>query len=319
MRKSSTLLPFLLCISLLLTCFGRVKAATPLPSSFYGTVKVNGENVPEGTIIRAIINGQVVATTQAILYQGETFYDIEVPADDPSTTAIEGGQESDVIRFMLAGFLVRETATWQSGTDTEFNLSLTANATLQPPQPTETPTPTQTPLPMPTQTPTILPTQTTVTQPTRTAITQPTQTDITQPTQTDITQPTQTPITQPTQYPITQPTQYPITQPTQTLTTGQTPELTATLPTTRPTSEFPLDTDEAFVPFEETETIQPTVTEVDQPTAEDDPQTQTESNQESRGMGFVIPSIIFVIMVAIAATIYWAIRKNRKEDSGLLL
>ena len=303
MQRSSTLLPFLLCISLLLTCVSRVKAATPLPASFYGTVKINGENVPEGTIIRAIINSQVVATTQAILFQGETVYDIDVPADDPNTAAVEGGQEGDIIRFMLAGFLVRETATWQSGTDTEFNLSLTANATLPPPQPTETPTATQTPLTMPTQTP----------------FTQPTQTPTSLPTQTAVTQPTQTAIMQPTQYPIMQPTQTEITQPTQTPATGQTPVVTDTLPSTPTTSDSPLDTDEALTSIEATETRQPTVTEIDQPILEDDPQTQAENSEESRGMGFIMPSIIFIIMVAIAATIYWLIRKKRGEDSGLLL
>ena len=288
-----------------------VNAAPPLPSSFYGTVKFNGENVREGTIIRALINGRVVATSYAMLYQGESVYALDVPGDDPTTTEIEGGKEGDMIRFMLAGFLIKETATWQSGTDTEFNLSLTANATLPPPQPTETPTATQTPLPMPTQTD--------ITQPTPTPTSLATQTPVNGLTEYPVIQPTQTDITGPTQYPITQPTQPGITQPTQTPTTGQTPVLTATLPSMPTASELPSETSETFVPIEATETLQPTIPEIDQPTIADDPETITETNQESRGMGFVIASIIFVIMVAIGAIIFWLIRKKRNEDSGLLL
>lgn len=271
MRRSSTLLPLLLCISLLLTYFGRVKAATPLPASFYGTVKINGENVPEGTIIRAIINGQVVATTQAILFQGQTVYDIEVPADDPNTAIVDGGRDGDVIRFMLAGFMVRKTATWQSGTDTEFNLSLTANATLPPPQPTDTPPPTQTAVTLPTPTPTNTPTQPL------------------------ISQPTQTPITDPG------------------------PALTATLPSTPTTSDLPRKTEDALAPIEGTEAPQPTITEFDQPTLEDDPETLAEVNEESRGMGFILPTLILSGFSAVGAVVFWVIRKNRKEDSGLLL
>jgi hypothetical protein len=271
MRRSSTLFPLLLCVSLLLTCFSRVKAAPPSPASFYGTVKINGENVTEGTIIRAIINGQVVATTQAILFQGQTVYDIDVPADDPNTAIVEGGQEGDIIRFMLAGFLVRETATWFSGTDTEFNLSLTTNPTLPPPQPTETPPPTQTAVILPTPTPTNLPTGGA------------------------------------------------ITQPTQTLVTDPGPVSTATLPSTPTTSDLPLETEDALTPIEGTEAPRLTVTDVDQPTAEADPEIQTEINEESRGMGFVIPSIILSSFGAVGAVVFWVIRKNRKEDTGLLL
>lgn len=164
---------FLVCITILLMPYTSVNAAPPLPSRFYGTVKINGENAREGTIIRALINGLVVATTTAIMYQGESVYSIDVPGDDPTTPEIEGGKEGDMIRFMVAGFLIRETATWQSGTDIELNLSITANATLPPPQPTEPPPPTQTlpPSQTPPPTPIGLPTQTPIIQPTRSPIT----------------------------------------------------------------------------------------------------------------------------------------------------
>ena len=268
--RFSTLLPILLFIILFTMPYKTVGAAPPLPSRFYGTAMINGENVVEGTIIRALINGRVVATTSAVMYQGESVYSIDVPGDDPATPDIEGGIEGDMIRFMLGGFLIRETVTWQSGTDIEFNLSLIANATLPPPEPTETPPPTET----------LPPTQT--------------------PLQTATGLPTQTAISQPTQSP----------------TTGSTPSLTPTRTNTHTADQTPIETTVALIEIEETEAPLPTETEI---ISENEPETQPEINEESRGMGFVLPTLIVSSFGAIGAAVFWAIRKKRKEDSGLLL
>jgi hypothetical protein len=268
--RLKTFLPVLLCSTILLMPFTSGNAAPPLPSSFYGTAKINGENALEGTIIRALINGRVVATTSAVIYQGESVYTIDVPGDDPATPEIEGGIEGDMIRFMLGGFLVRETATWQSGTDIEMNLSITANATLPPPQPTETLPPT----------PTLPSTQTPLSTATGT--------------------PTPTAITQPTQRP----------------TTGLTPSLTATSINSPTVVETLIDTATAFIEIEETEAPLPTETEI---IVENEPETQPQINEESRGMGFVLPTLILSGFGAIGAVVFLAIRKKQKEDSGLLL
>jgi hypothetical protein len=268
--RLKTLLPVLVCITHLLMPCTTVDAAPPMPSSFYGTAKINGENALEGTIIRALINGRVVATTSAVIYQGESVYTIDVPGDDPATPEIEGGIEGDMIRFMLGGFLVRETATWQSGTDIEMNLSITANATLPPPQPTETLPPTSTPIS----------TQTTL--PIFTGL------------------PTQTAISQPPQRP----------------TTETTPSLTAT-PISSPTAgETPIDTAAVFIEIELTQVPLPTETEI---ISENEPETQLQINEESRGMGFVLPTLILSFFGAIGAVVFWAIRKKQKEESRLLL
>jgi hypothetical protein len=251
----------LLCITILLMPFSSVNAAPPLPSSFYGTAKINGENVREGTIIRALINGRVVAVSYAMLVQGESVYAIDVPGDDPATPEIEGGIEGDTIRFMLGGFLVWETGTWRSGTDTELNLSLTANATMPPPQPTETPPPTPTGLP------------------------------------------TQTAISQPTQSP----------------TTGPTPSLTPTRTNTPTTDETPFETADTSAEVVEIQTPEPTETITDQLVSSNEPETQPEISEESRGMGFVLPLIILSGFGVIGAVVFWVIKKNRKEDSGMLL
>ena len=80
-----------------------VFAVPPLPSSMYGTVTVNNENVPDGTVIEALINNQVVAYAYTQTYQGNSVYSLDVPGDDSSTTEIEGGIDDDAITFKIGG------------------------------------------------------------------------------------------------------------------------------------------------------------------------------------------------------------------------
>ena len=46
-------------------------AVPQIPASFYGTVKVNGANVPDGTSVQALIDGKVYADVLTQTYQGE--------------------------------------------------------------------------------------------------------------------------------------------------------------------------------------------------------------------------------------------------------
>ncbi len=121
-----------------------VLAIPPLPSSFYGTVKVNGQNVPDGTGIEAAINGQVVAQALSQTYQGDSVYALNVPGDDPDTAALEGGHDGDTIVFKVGGAQAEQTGTWKSATNISLDLSVSAAATLTPPEDTPTPMPTQT-------------------------------------------------------------------------------------------------------------------------------------------------------------------------------
>lgn len=259
--------------------FHIVNAIPPLPSSFYGTAKFNGENVSEGTIIRALINGRVVAVSYTILNQGESVYAIDVPGDDPTTPEIEGGKEGDMIRFMLAGFLIRETATWQSGTNFAFDLTLTANATLPPPQPTDTPLPVNTATIEPTQTPTELPSPT----------------------------------------PTTQPTQTTLSRPTQTPTTGQTVQMTATLMSTPTTEESPQATHTPPALTESHAAPLPTDVATDQPILEEPSETPIENDPDTTTRGWTLGIISLLLILVIAAGIFWVRRKRGKSDSGLLM
>jgi hypothetical protein len=120
-----------------------VLASPPLPSSFHGTVKVNGANVPNGTLIKAFINGRAYAEKQTQTIQGDSMYLLNIQGDDPETTAVEGGSEGDTIVFSIGGVEAGQTGLWKSGTNIIFNLTANTPASLIAPQNTTTRVPTQ--------------------------------------------------------------------------------------------------------------------------------------------------------------------------------
>ncbi len=127
-----------------------VHAVPPLPSSFYGNVTLNGADLPEGTIIQALIDGEVYASTASQLYQGNSVYSLIVAGDDPATAAVEGGVAGDTIQFTVGGNLASQTAVWQSGVN--LNLDLTASGGVVIPTATSKPTATRTAQPTNTKT-----------------------------------------------------------------------------------------------------------------------------------------------------------------------
>ncbi len=140
-------------ISLILACLAALFAAIPvlafppLPSGFYGTVQVNGDSVPDGTVVRALIDEQVYAEGYTQTYQGNSVYSLSVSGDDLSTTARDGGREGDTIQFEVGGVLANETGIWHSGTNVELNLTASSVDPLPAPSATPSPVPAQTPVP----------------------------------------------------------------------------------------------------------------------------------------------------------------------------
>ena len=96
----------------------------PIPASFYGTVKANGSNVPLSTKVSAWIDGVKYAETTVIVFNADTVYNIDVPGDILSTSEIEGGKPGDLITFHVNSSVANQAGTWQSGTNTELNLSI---------------------------------------------------------------------------------------------------------------------------------------------------------------------------------------------------
>ena len=102
-------------------------AVPPQPSGFYGRVTFNGGDVPNGILVRALINGVPYASNNTTTYLGHSFYFFLVPGDDPSTPAIiEGGVEGQTVHFDIGGFQADQTGVWHTGTN--VNLDLTATS-----------------------------------------------------------------------------------------------------------------------------------------------------------------------------------------------
>ena len=100
-------------------------AVPPLPSSFYGTVKIDGENVSEGIQVTAWINDVQYASTAALIFEGNSVYSLDVSGDDSSTLGvIEGGVQGDTVVFKVGGLIADETGTWQTGVNIVKNLTL---------------------------------------------------------------------------------------------------------------------------------------------------------------------------------------------------
>jgi hypothetical protein len=134
-----------------------VLAFPSLPSSFYGTVKVNGANIPDGTLVQALINGKVIIENQTQTYQGDSFYSLDIPADDPDTLVVDGGKDGDTITFIMGGIVADQAGTWKSATIVPMNLSASSSVTLLiPAQVTFTSIPTQTVIMLVAETPALL-------------------------------------------------------------------------------------------------------------------------------------------------------------------
>src|SRR5512137_2051784 len=84
-------------------------AVPPIPSSFYGTVKVNGANVPDGTVVQALIDGNVYAEALTQTYQADSVYSLNVLGDDTDTTVKDGGRQGDIVQFTIGGVLASQT------------------------------------------------------------------------------------------------------------------------------------------------------------------------------------------------------------------
>ena len=116
-----------------------VDAAPPLPCSFWGTVKLNSLNVPDGTEVTVWSDDWSTQWTQTttFTYEGNSTYYVEVNGDDPVTTGVkEGPVGSEPVRFKIGSSNADQTSSWV--TEQSYELNLTATGAT--PTPTNTPT-----------------------------------------------------------------------------------------------------------------------------------------------------------------------------------
>ena len=100
----------------------------PIPSGFYGTIKINNEDAPVGTIITPTIGGTSYPASDTVKTAG-TYGLLLVNGDDPSTEATEGGKQGDEIVFQafVNGqiYVLSPTGTWKSGENQALDLAAT--------------------------------------------------------------------------------------------------------------------------------------------------------------------------------------------------
>ena len=96
------------------------------PCRFYGTVQVDGVNVPDGTQVTASIDGMVLTwITITTSSSPEAVYVLDVPGDDSLTAERNGGAEGDVVRFNVrygGRDLAAGAGFWHKGITQEVNL-----------------------------------------------------------------------------------------------------------------------------------------------------------------------------------------------------
>ena len=145
-------LALVLAVLVVLGGAGPARAIPPVPASFWGKVKINGQNVPVGTAVTAWSGGVQYAVFYAQMYEGETWYALDVPGDDDDTPGVkEGPLPGELVSFKIGDLSAAETGTWQSNTLTRLDLSATGVIYTPTPEPSATPTSSPTPYGAPVQ------------------------------------------------------------------------------------------------------------------------------------------------------------------------
>ncbi|MCX6000549.1 MAG: hypothetical protein NTU41_13460, partial [Chloroflexi bacterium] len=98
------------------------------PGRFYGSVKVNGDWAPSGTLIAASIeNAAGTWSANAFIVDGQSVYVVDVPADSPRSPK-HGGAAGDVVGFKVRcgsrEYQAAQTGIWAPGKFVGVNLDV---------------------------------------------------------------------------------------------------------------------------------------------------------------------------------------------------
>jgi len=96
------------------------RQAQSVPCWFHGTVRVNGATVPDGTVVKAIVEGYVHTTTTTTPAYGASHYFILIP--NPLGVVFEG----KTVTFMIGNLTATETGSWAEGRNILLNLNATS-------------------------------------------------------------------------------------------------------------------------------------------------------------------------------------------------
>lgn len=94
----------------------------PLPSGFYGEIRISANPPAIGSQVLAYVPGVVDPVGSATIQsQGNLVYSLGVRGDDTTTTVKDGGVATDPITFTLGGRVVA-TALWVGGTNVNLHI-----------------------------------------------------------------------------------------------------------------------------------------------------------------------------------------------------
>ena len=97
-------------------------AVPGIPCDFYGSVTINGESAPKGTIVTAYINGVRYGTFTVI--KAGKYGLLSVQGDDKDTSMKDGGVNGDLVSFKVNGKNVKEQGVWKMGESVRVDLTL---------------------------------------------------------------------------------------------------------------------------------------------------------------------------------------------------
>lgn len=126
---------------------GAAGAQPAPPATFVGTVRIDGQSVPDGTPVLALVNGNVCGKSSREpgqegtwtldkdvadlgMHAGDSIYIVDVASDSQTPGC---GTEGALVTFQVAGRTTHETGLWKAGLNT---LNLTVG---QAPAPAGTP------------------------------------------------------------------------------------------------------------------------------------------------------------------------------------
>lgn len=115
MTKAALIL--LLALAALVTTAHEAAADKTGACRFTGTVKVDGANVPDGTVIKAFVGDDVYTTTTPTGY-GPSTYSVEVRPPGG-----EGYPEKTGVRFTIDGCPADQTGSFQDGENIRWDLT----------------------------------------------------------------------------------------------------------------------------------------------------------------------------------------------------
>jgi hypothetical protein len=106
-----------------LSLSNQVWAVPPLPHTVFGSVKSNGADVPDGTVVSAWIGEVLYGSTMTQTYEGGSVFVFRVPGDNPDTTEKEGGIPGEAISFRVGSDGADPVLYFVPGGGTRVNLT----------------------------------------------------------------------------------------------------------------------------------------------------------------------------------------------------